>query len=78
MSPVNLQNVWLESEDGERVNIPKIKDGDHFLAIDTDVVGIKIEPGSFYRIGLQTFDGRLFQSDLEELLLTPEATSIGY
>jgi len=70
-TPFNARSVDLMDDSGNKMNIVSIQDGVHrhtFSLADP----VQVMEGGKYKIRVSTFDGRTYESRLEEILPLPE------
>ncbi|MEL6943860.1 MAG: DUF4249 family protein [Bacteroidota bacterium] len=72
LSPINARSVALIDEAGNKMEIGSKADGLHEYTFDSLIDPIKIETGGKYKIRVSMFDGRVYESSLEEILPLPE------
>ncbi|MEM8523020.1 MAG: DUF4249 family protein [Bacteroidota bacterium] len=72
LSPINARSVVLIDEAGNQLDIKSKADGLHEYTFNPLVDPIQIETGGKYKIRVSMFDGRVYESALEEILPTPE------
>ncbi len=69
--PFNARGVFLIDEAGNQVEIPEFGDGFHtYTFFPNDP--FQVEIGRKYQLRVSTFDGRVFESALEEIMQLPE------
>jgi len=72
LSPINARSVILMDEEGNQMEIKSRADGLHEYTFDPLIDPIKVKTGGEYKLRVSTFDGRIYESALEEILPTPE------
>jgi hypothetical protein len=74
---VTVRYVRLTDEEGNEVELELGNEiGDYQLTIPVNDPRINIAPGKFYQIEVSTFDGRVFQSEPEQLIPVPEPQNL--
>lgn len=72
LSPINARSVILIDEEGNEMEIGSKADGLHEYTFDPLVDPITVETGGEYKVRVSMFDGRVYESALEEILPMPE------
>ncbi|MEL6943859.1 MAG: hypothetical protein AAFO82_14450 [Bacteroidota bacterium] len=72
LSPINARSVVLMDEAGNEMEIGSKADGLHEYTFNPLIDPIKIETGGKYKVRVSMFDGRVYESSLEEILPIPE------
>ena len=67
---VNVQRVLLQDESGSSLELSKVGTGLYRIEIPQSS-DFKVEIGSSYKVSLNTFDGRAYESTFEELVPVP-------
>ncbi len=73
--PLNARSVLLIDEEGNQLDVPEFGDGFHqYTFISGDPFDVDF--GKKYFLRVATFDGRVFESSLEELMPLPEKATL--
>ncbi len=74
---VNVRNVILLDEENCSIELALGGKVDHYqLSIAGDHPDFRVETGKSYKIRINTFDGRTFESEFEEILPVPVPTNL--
>ena len=68
---INARSVILSDEEGNSIELDSRQEGVFFEEIPPDNPDIQIEFGKSYKIRVETFDGRTYESSLDRLLPVP-------
>lgn len=73
---INVKSATLTDEDGNSLDLDSRQEGVFIEEIPDDHPDIKIEYGKSYKLKVETFDNRIYESSLEELLPVPAPTDL--
>lgn len=73
---INVREVTVEDESGNKVELESNADGVFFLEIADNDPNFKVDYGKSYKINVSTFDGRNYSSSFDELQPAPVPDAI--
>ena len=76
--PTTARQVSLIDENGRSIVLKSLGQGDYAISIPRDYPDFSVELGRFYRLRLETFDGRIFESDPEKGLAVPRMDDLSF
>lgn len=75
---VSDATVFLFHENGQRLPIPSIGDGEYQLLIPEGDYTLEVKPGASYQLSVQLPDGKTYLSGIEPLYPVPKPGSLQY
>ena len=74
--PLNVRDIFISDEAGNTLDLETVDLGEYRLEIPENHPSFRVEVGGKYQLNVALFDGREYQSRLEEILPVPETKNL--